>query len=139
MRERGFTLLEVLVATVIMAVAVSAMLTSITGAMRNASRLTGYNRAAQLARQKMDELLVSTPPLQDGMFLEGGWDPALTGGVPAGWRARVTLFERPDPPGPGPVLDRVELEIWWMDGDKRKTFLLEGFQRGVAKPQGAGP
>jgi hypothetical protein len=25
----------------------------------------------------------------------------------------------------------VDLEIWWMLGDERKTFTLEGFRKGV--------
>ena len=56
--ERGFTLLEVMVATLIMGIAVSGVLSGLAAAARNASRLTQYDRATLLARQKMDELLV---------------------------------------------------------------------------------
>ena len=45
------------------------------------------------------------------------------GGVEAGWRARVTPFEMPPSHGPGtPILERIELEVWWMAGEKRRTF-----------------
>ena len=52
------------------------------------------------------------------------------GGVEAGWRARVTPFEMPVGRAAGtPVLQRIELEVWWMAGDKRRTFTLDAFRR----------
>ena len=56
-RKRGFTLLEMMVATTIMAVAMVGLLSGIAGATRNAARLRDYDRAAQLARLRMNELL----------------------------------------------------------------------------------
>lgn len=131
MRERGFTLLEVLVATVIMGIAVSGILSGLAGAARNASRLSQYDRAALLARQKMDEILVDHG-IRRGVPLEGYWDPTLAGGASAGWRAMVEPFEKPPGSAPGTwVLDRVQLEVWWMDGAVRHGFTLEGFRRGI--------
>jgi general secretion pathway protein I len=127
--RKGFTLLEVLVATLIMGIAISGILSGLAGATRNASWLTGYDRATLLARQKMDQLLMdrAAPRNQD---LGAEFDPALTGGQRTGWRARVTPFEAPPGVGPGVVaIDRVELEIWWLDGAIRRSFSLEGFRR----------
>ena len=130
-RQRGFTLLEVLVATVIMGIAVSGVLSGLAAAARNASRLTQYDRATLLARQKMDELLVDHS-IRRGVPLEGVWDPALAGGASAGWSALVDPFEMTPGAGPGNwVVDRVQLEIWWMDGETRRGFTLEGFRRGI--------
>ena len=137
MKRRGFTLLEVLVATLIMAIAVTGLLSALSTSLRNAARLTDYDRAALLARQKMDELLIARP-LPTGGVMEGSWDPSLTSGGPMGWRARMTPFEIPPRSGPGtPILDRVELEIWWMSGGHRRTFTLEGFRREVLTAQQA--
>ena len=130
MKRGGFTLLEVLVATVIMGLAVVGLLSGISSSMRNAARLSDYDRVVLLARAQMDALLINRQ-LPQFSVLEAGFNPALMGGVPAGWRARVTPFEMPaGHPGPGtPVLERIELEVWWMAGDRRRTFTLDAFRR----------
>lgn len=128
--ERGFTLLEVLVASVIMAIAVSGVLSALSSSMRNASRLTDYDRSAMLGRRKMDELLLDRK-LPKMVVLEGRYDPRLTNNRESGWRARIQPWEMLPNPGAGAlVLDRIQLEVWWMEGDRRKVFALEGFRRG---------
>ena len=131
--RKGFTLLEALVATLIMGIAVAGVLNAISQSTRNASRLAQYDRATLLARQKMDELLVDLR-LPRKIPVSGNWSPAQSGGVPAGWSAVVTPFETAPGSGPGQwVIDRVQLEIWWMDGQTRRAFQLEGFRRGVLR------
>ena len=132
MRARqGFTLLEVLVATLIMGIAVTGLLSGLAAASRNAARLTEYDRATLLARQKMDELLVDDG-VPRGRWTEANFDPALAGGITSGWRARVTPFEQIPGGGPGLwVVDRIELEVWWMSGVTRRSLTLEGFRRSI--------
>ena len=134
MKERGFTLLEVLVATLIMGFAVIGLLSSISTSMHNAARVTDYDRVALLARAQMDTLL-STRRLPWFSVVQGSFDPALIGGREAGWRARVTPFEKGVIPEVGnAVLERIELEVWWQNGDDRRNFTLDAFRRKVLRP-----
>ena len=114
-----------------MAIAVTGLLAALSTSLRTAARLTDYDRATLLARQKMDELLIADglPKLTP---FQGTWERDVTGGVDMGWRARLTPFETPPGAATGSsFLERIELEIWWMNGSQRRTFSLEGFRRAV--------
>jgi general secretion pathway protein I len=137
--RRGFTILEVLVATTIMAIAVTGLLSALSTSLRNASRLTDYDRAELLARSKMDELLVAKK-LPRNTPLQGTWPQTQNAGLVAGWRATVTMFESAPHPAPGfYAVDRVQLEVWWMSGDLRKSFVLDGYRRTILGPNDFGP
>ena len=132
--NQGFTLLEVLVATLIMGIAVAGVMNGLAGATRNAARLTDYDRATLLAKQKMDELLMDRAAPR-GTRMEGEFDSSQAP-QRAGWAAMVTPFEAVPGAGPGNwATDRVELEIWWLTGPPtaptRHTYSLEGFRRGI--------
>jgi prepilin-type N-terminal cleavage/methylation domain-containing protein len=135
--QRGFTLLEALVATMIMGVAVAGILSALAASSRNVSRLTHADRAVILARTKMDELLVDlTLPRKE--YLGGPFSAAASGDTAAGWKALITPIEAaPAATDRNWVIDRIELEIWWMDGGTRRSFSLEGYRRALL-PQGQG-
>jgi general secretion pathway protein I len=135
MQQRGFTLLEMLVATLIMGIAVIGLMAEITASMRNASRVTNRDRAALLARSKMDELLAD-PTLPLDTPVQGPFDRSLTGGVEGGWTARLTRFEMPPNPAPGQQsLDRLTLEIWWIANGERRTFALGGYRAHILRQE----
>jgi general secretion pathway protein I len=134
-QQRGFTLLEVMIATVIMGLAVVGLLSSISQSMSNAGRVTDFDRAALLAHSKMDDLLLNyqLPKLTE---IAGTFDPVLLGGREGGWRAKVSPFEMQPHPGPGAeFLERIQLEIWWKSGFNRRTFELEAFRNNVVRAE----
>ena len=60
----------------------------------------------------------------EGVFPDGG-----------GWRARILPFETASGAGPGNwVVDRVELEVWWLNGSTRRSYTLEGYRRSLLQP-----
>jgi len=134
MRRRGYTLLEVLVATVVMAAAVVSLLSNLSTSLNNAARLTDYDRGVLMADRIMNELLVD-PALPKMRVIEGEWDPEVAG-AGGGWRARLTPFERAPRAGPGQLgLDRLELEVWWSSGTGRRTMTLEGYRTDPLTPE----
>ena len=129
-RQRGYTLLEVLVASVIMATAIVGLLSNLSTSLTNASRLTDYDRARLMAKRTMDELMVNRQ-LPKGPVLEGAWDPGIAG-IEGGWRARISPFERAPNAGIGQMgLDRYEIEVWWMSAGQRRSFALDGYKASV--------
>jgi len=123
--KRGFTLLEMLVASTIMAVAIVGLLAGIGGATRNAARLRDYDRVTQLARLRMNDLLADAN-LKSGQILSGTFDPQLTGGMEVEWRARLTTVEMPPTAATGqPCLQRIELQISWAAGGQKRSFTLD--------------
>jgi general secretion pathway protein I len=139
MARRGFTLLEMVVATTIMGIAVVGLLAGLSGAVRNAARLRDYERALERAQLQMNEMLLDDR-LPRNVDFEGAFDASLSGGVESGWRARLSAFEMPPAPAPGQLsLDRIQLEVWWIYGAQRHTFSLDGYRRHVLKPEDIPP
>jgi general secretion pathway protein I len=132
--RRGFTLLEMMVATTIMGVAVVGLLSEISSSVHNAARLRDYDRIAQLAREQMNELLANYQ-LPRNFEIDNQFDPNITGGLDAGWRAKLTTAEKPMAPDGEMALDRIQLEVWWNSGGHRRTFPLEAFRRRPVVPQ----
>ena len=133
--KRGFTLLEMIVATTIMGIAVAGLMSGISSTTRNAARLRDYDRVVQLARLRMNSLL-SDPPVPGSAVQQGQFDPAITGGLECGWRSQVSVAEKSPSPGVGDyVIERVQLEIWWVSGGQRRSFPLNGYRRRVLGPE----
>jgi general secretion pathway protein I len=128
--RKGFTLLEVMVATVIMGIAVAGLIAGLSQSVKNASRLTDYDRAAMLARTKMNDLLLDVKLPFDGT-LEGKFDPEEAGGMSSGWRASVRPFDLPPRAQPGTeILQRIALELWWEPvSGTRRSIQLESYRR----------
>ena len=130
MNRRGFTLLEVLVATVIMGIAVTGMIVGLTQSVKNAGRLADYDRAVMLARTQMYDLLLNVNLPFDGS-LEGDFSHAQSGGIPSGWKAALSPFDVPPNAAPGTfILQQIALEVWWEPASGgRRTMQLQSYRR----------
>ncbi len=137
-QRRGFTLLEVLVATAIMAIAVTTAVTALRTSLRNSDRQMELDKVGGLAHRKMDELLAErlNPSCQG---FGGVFPPLYTGGIEAGWTAMVTPYETAAAQAaPGaPALERIQLEVWWKAAAGRRTMRLEAYRRTVLTPEAA--
>jgi len=87
--EAGFTLLEVVVAVMLVGVAFGAILQAFSQSLRNIQRIDVYQVAMQLAQNKMNELLIDDQVISDGV-LEGAWDDNFR------WRAALETHEVDD-------------------------------------------
>ena len=134
MKRAGFTLLEVLVATTIMGIAVAGLIAGLSQSVHNASRLADYDRAAMTARTKMNDLLLDANLPLTGT-VSGEFDSHEAGGmaqgVTSGWQASLRPFEAARNAGPGSViLQEVALEIWWQPvSGTRRTIQLAGYRQ----------
>jgi general secretion pathway protein I len=127
-QARGFTLLEMIVATTIMAVAIVGLVSGLSTTTHNAARLRDYDRAVQLGRERMNELMLDLS-LPHNAVVNGLFDPNQTGGVEAGWQARLSTFEMPPAIRINEAgLDRLELEVWWKSGNTRRSFTLDAYR-----------
>ena len=141
-RTRGFTLLEILVATAIMGTAVAALFSLLSGALGNASRLQAPSRALLLGQSRMNELLSAGIDTGVGTLvampldqkLQGRWDDQYR------WEALATRWNQPlvTPPGQ-PVLVRIALDVFWktQPGKPEKKLSLETFQLRPEPPRPA--
>ena len=131
--EQGFTLLEVLVATLIMGVAVTGLIVGLSQSVHNAGRLAEYDHVSMLARTKMNDLLLDREVPFEGA-VTGEFARDQSAGAQAGWRAVLKPFDVPPNATPGTViLQQVALEVWWQPDSRAKettkrTLRLEGYR-----------
>jgi prepilin-type N-terminal cleavage/methylation domain-containing protein len=124
-KQAGFTLIEMLVATLIMAIAVTALMSNLSTSTNNLLSASDLDRLNSLSKSKMDELIVQ-PGRMDGVY-EGILDSDAQGQVRGRWRAVVTLGAM-SPTGLD-RLERIQLETWLQIGSKRRVLQLETYRR----------
>ncbi len=119
--QRGFTLMEVLVATAIMGIAVAALMSGFSGSLRNMGRAQGYERALLLGREQLNRMLVEGA--KPGLW-HGRWDDGTR------WEAQV---ERWDPQARKqrprdqelPPVAVIRLTVFWKGSTGEKSVTLE--------------
>jgi general secretion pathway protein I len=116
--NKGFTLIEVLVAMSILAVSLVVTLQLFSGGLKSSRLSDQYTRGVFYAREKMDEILLAGE---------------LTAGVIAGdfedgfsWRAEalpLPLTETDPGRLPFQAFD-LRVQVFWHEGEKAKTFAV---------------
>lgn len=107
--RRGFTLVEAVVALLILGLALTPMLGAVTAGVRAQGRLRAAHESVSLAEAKMNELaLVPADSIAGYLRPRSGWFAEPFGGYR--WRALL----RPDPASPALVRGAVLVE--WRDG-----------------------
>lgn len=112
--ERGFTLVEVAVALLVLGLSILGAVQATSGVLHVRNDLPRYAHASSLAEQKLHELALASP---DSLSRHGrsAWREVRL--PPHGYRWRTTV--RPDPRSPG--LWRVAAEVAWTE----EVFRLE--------------
>ncbi len=118
--ERGFTLLEVLLAFVIFALSFATVLEILAGSVRSTTRARDYTEAALLAQSLMDMVGVEIP-VEDGLVngeAHGGyrWQLTLSPYEPQSQEDRYLELAELS----GALLYWVDLDIAWDDGRRNQ-------------------
>lgn len=118
-RQRGFSLLEILVAFVILSLSLGVIMRLFSGGMRNVGVAEHYTHAALLAENVFNGLGMESPLNVGGQSGEDGKGYR--------WRAQVgeydAIGEAVDAPATPVRLYRVDVEVSWGDSAERASSL----------------
>lgn len=110
--QRGFTLLEILVAFVMLALVGGALMQLFQGGLQNLTRSDDYTRAALLAESTLSELRA-----------QASLEPGQRSGEPApGFRYELVLTPYLDDGEPVPHLLQADLTVAWGDADQARQY-----------------
>ena len=126
-RSAGFTLLEVVVALAIMAIALGVLYRAVGGGVRTVGDLSAYSRAVAIGESVLQR--------RDSVPAEG-WNES---GQWEGFRWSVASAPSEPGTGAGVPLHRVQVDVGWSDGLRDRTFTLVSLRPEQGVPsKGAG-
>ena len=119
--QRGFSLLEILVAFVVLALTLSMIMQIFSGGLRNVGRSDEYSRAVLVAEAKLAE--ISGSPLQLGT--QSGVADNFK------WSSNVTVYADPVASAQNPLdpnlaveLYKIDVDVSWGEEEKPRTLRL---------------
>jgi len=135
-RVRGFTLLEVIIAFAVLALALTLLLGTLSGSAREVRASADAGRAAMHAQSLLDQVGVGEalrPGSRDGEFEDGRyrWNLSIGRYVDPTRRARDTIE-----PG-APQLLLLALHVEWGEGGPRERLDLQSLRLAQPDPAGA--
>jgi general secretion pathway protein I len=134
-RQRGFTLLEIIIAFAVLALALTLLLGTLSGSVREVRASADAGRAALHAQSLLDQVGVGEalrPGNRDGEFEDGRyrWRLGIDPYVDPARRARDTIE-----PG-APRLMLLDLHVEWGGGGPRERLDLQSLR--LAQPDALG-
>jgi general secretion pathway protein I len=112
LRSAGFTLVEVVVALAIMAIALGVLYRAVGGGVRTVGDLSAYSRAVAIGESVL-QMRDSVPA--EGWNESGQWE---------GFRWSVASAPYESGAEAGLPLHRVQVDVAWSDGLRERTFAL---------------
>jgi len=131
----GFTLMETLVAMMLLAISLVVILQLFSGGLKSGKIADDYARAVFHARDKMEEFLL-IDDFEEGTF-EGTFDENYS------WRVDIKLVETEDEDEDeekNSLVDlyHVDVLVFWLVGGQEKNFQISTLQIAKKKPDDAG-
>ncbi len=133
--QRGFTLLEVLVAMVLIGFGLAIAFTAISGTARLDDKITGHTAAMALAQAKLDEALASpTFSVADDAVDQG------YAGTDFGYRIHLRPFDvltraqQERIPNFRQKLEEVEVEVFWGPKGSQQVYRLSSYRLAPPPP-----
>jgi general secretion pathway protein I len=124
-RQRGFSLLEMLVAIAILGLSLGALYQAATGATRNLRTLQRHAYAVELARSLVDDYaVVPAEGLADGGSTASGfrWQVVAS---PVSLESSAAL--------PAGSLQRLQVQVVWPDGTRERSLRLDSVVAGAVR------
>ena len=123
--SNGFTLIEVLVAMMILVISLVVLLQLFSGGLRAGRLSDDYTRAILHAREKMEEILLfekSGSGEQEGEFKDG-----------FKWKTKIDRVENTEEEAAKMSLDsfNVKVEVTWFEGSREKHFEINSLKISV--------
>lgn len=123
--ERGFTLIEVVVAMAILSIGLTVLMELFSGGLRLGRTSGEYSKAVNLGRMKMEEIMTQQN-IEEGTD-EGKFDDTYRWQVDMK-KVDIIPPEKLAPLDPPILFYRVTVDVLWKSGSQERTTHLESFR-----------